>query len=459
MSDPGKGVIDPVGAVRPDRLVDGAKVYYGWIVLGVGAFAMVMTSPGQTYAVSAFVDQYLEAMSLGRGLVSSLYTGGTLTAALFLPLIGRMVDRHGARLVMVVVVSALAVVCLYMSVVRGAVMLFIGFVGLRLFGQGGLSLVAKNVVAQWWVRRRGMAMGIVGTASALLGSGGFPNLINALIPAVGWRGTYVILASMLAALMIPLAAIFVRDTPEAHGLLPDGGDRVRKAGNAPDRSEDRIEDNWTLAEASRTGAFWIVNAGLALQSAVMTGITFHLFSIFAERGLDSTVAAAAFLPMAITGALVMLGSGVLVDHISPRFLLSAALALQALVLVLATLLSSPALAIAFALTVGISGGMERTVANVIWPAYFGRRHLGTITGVTTTVMVAASAFGPMPIGIAYDLIGSYTPILLAASPVPLLLALGALFYGRKPTRRANEAGTERSPGGDQQQQSDADDHR
>ncbi len=154
-----------------------------------------MTSPGQTYVFSAFLDYFIEDLELSRSLISTLYTVGTLTASFVLPFVGRQFDKRGARVMITLMSLLLGLACIYMDFVRGALMLGVGFFMMRQFGQGSLSLVSRNVINLWWVRRRGLAMGIAGVAGALLG-GLFPYIINSMIPIYGWRMTYIIMVRL-----------------------------------------------------------------------------------------------------------------------------------------------------------------------------------------------------------------------------------------------------------------------
>ena len=195
------------------RLVAASPIYYGWVILIVGTLGSVMTSPGQTYAVSVFIDYFIEDLGLSRSLVSTLYSVATLTASFALPFVGRQFDKRGARLMVPLCSLLLGLACIYMSFVLNAVMLGLGFFALRLLGQGSLSLVTKNAINQWWVRRRGLAMGISGVAAGLLGMGGFPTLINWLIGLGGWREAYMVLGAVLVLVMFPLGWIFIRNQP------------------------------------------------------------------------------------------------------------------------------------------------------------------------------------------------------------------------------------------------------
>jgi sugar phosphate permease len=315
-------------------------------------------------------------------------------------------------------------------------MLGIGFVLIRMLGQGSLSMVSSNVINRWWVQRRGTMLSFAGVLTGLLGSGSFPSLVNALIEAFGWRSSYMLLGLMVAVVMLPVGLIFFRRQPEDYGLLPDGARSSSADGTVGARGF--VEEHWTRAEAVRTPAFWIIGLALACISMLGTGLQFHMVSIFSDAGLSAGAAAAAFMPIAVTGAIVRIVSGVLVDRVPVRFLLSAALIGQAMSLAMAPRLHDATTALAYGVVLGITGSVHMTVSAVVWAKYFGRRHLGSITGMASLVGVAGSALGPMPMGIARDLLGSYHLALTVAAALPLLLSIVALF-ARRPRRHGPPA--------------------
>ncbi len=408
------------------RLVKKSPVFYGWIILAAGTLGLILTSPGQTYAVAIYTDYFITDLGLSRSLVSGLYTLGTLAGSLALPLVGRQLDRYGARRMVVMIAALFGLACLFMGLVQNALMLGLGFMAIRLLGPGSLGLVSQNVINQWWVRRRGTVTGISGLLVSLLGVGGFPKLINALIPWVGWRASYMLLGLLLIGMML-LGFLLFRSQPEEYGLEPDG------SGHGPTGSEPvptlLSEENWTLGEASRTYAFWVVALGLALMAMLSTGLFFHMVSIFATKGLSPAAAASIFFSIALTTALVMLGSGILADQLPARLLLASALACLAVSLWLA---QTPYVEEVFwyGLALGIALGLMQTVNNVVWPNYFGRRHLGSIAGATITILVFGSALGPLPLGLAWDVWGNYDPALKLLAVPPLLLSVLSLFVGR-----------------------------
>jgi MFS family permease len=419
------------------RLVDKSPIFYGWIILAAGTFITIMTSPGQTYVVSIFIERFIEDLDLSRSIVSTLYTVGTLAGSLVLPFVGRQIDRFGTRVMAAVVSVLFGAACIYMGTVRNAVMLGAGFIAIRMLGQGSLGLVGKTAINRWWVRRRGFVSGISGLVHSLLGVGAFPNLIHALIPIYGWRRSYQLIGGALMLIAAPVGYIFLRRRPEVYGLAPDGsidpapakGMRADKStAHAPDHQPQ--EESWTASEAMRTPTFWVASLGLALLAMLVTGLFFHMVSIFEDNGLPQNVAATVYVPISVATALVNLGSGFLADRLPMRWLLALALFCQTASLVMAQFLQGTTLAFIYGVLLGTTTGLMSIVGSVIWADYYGREHLGSITGITSMILIVGSSLGPMPMGIARDLLGSYTTTLNIAAIFPFLLGMLSLFVGR-----------------------------
>jgi len=361
-----------------------------------------MTSPGQTYVISVLLEPIITELGLSRSTVSILYAIGTVVGGLALPLLGRLIDQQGARKMVLIIAPIAGIACIYMAAVQNMIMLTIGFILLRLFTHGGLTLSSQNVINQWWIRRRGSIMGISGVAWALIGFGLFPPAIHWLINLYGWRTSFVIQGMVLLLIMIPVGLFLFREQPEKYGLYPDG--------MAPSQSSDGVEsleENWTVAQAIRTVAFWTVTMAITINGMLVTGLFFHITSIFQDNGLSAGLAASVYVPIALTMALVNLGGGPLADRIPARFLMSLALLLMVVALFIVRYLNGTPSAILYGVVIGTSIGLAVVVQNVIWANYFGRQNLGSITSIATTVLLIGTAIGPIPLGFARDILGSY----------------------------------------------------
>ena len=150
------------------ELHSGRRVFSGWRILALATLTGALTGPGQTIGVSVFVDRFINDLGLSRSQVSTAYLIGTLVAALGLPAIGRQIDTVGVRRAMTVIGASFGVALIAMAGVQGFVTLSIGFVLIRLLGQGSLTLASTVVVTLWFERRRGTALGIFSTGTSVL---------------------------------------------------------------------------------------------------------------------------------------------------------------------------------------------------------------------------------------------------------------------------------------------------
>lgn len=408
-------------------IVRRVPIYYGWVIMVMATFAMIMTTPGQTFGVSVFIEHFISELGLSRSTVSTLYLIGTLIGSATLTYVGRLIDRYGPRFIMTITLGLLGLTCFLMSQVNGMIMLGIGFMLLRMLGQGSLSLVSSNSINQWWVRRRGVILGMSGVATALFGMGVGPNLLNWMIDRFSWRTSYIILGLILILVAMPLAYAFLRRRPEDYELLPDGDEAASDPKEANSSGKPVAEENWTFAEAIRTRIYWVFMAGISSIAMLGTGLTFHIVSLFEDKGLTADMAAQIFFPMSITMAAVNLISGFLVERVRLRDLAAGAMFLQALSLWMVPFLGYTGVSILFAMTLGTLFGMMRTVSVVAWAKYFGRLHLGQISGLFSTVTAGASALGPVLMGVARDQFGNYESILNPIAILPLILGVACLF--------------------------------
>ena len=396
------------------RVIERTPFFYGWVILAAGTFGMVMTTPGQTLGVSVFLDKIIADLGVSRSFVSLLYTIGTVTGSFALPFVGRFIDRRGPRIAVVFIAALFALACGYMGLVHNIVMLLLGFVLVRGLGQGSLSLVSQHVVNLWFVRRRGLAVGLTGLGMAAA-TAFFPMVIQSLIASYGWREAYALLGLLVAVTILPAGALLFRSRPESFGLVPDGG-RMFEA-----RYPASQEVDYTLAEARRTRTFWLFVAGNTLVAALTTGLVFHHFSIMAMGGLDRTLAAQVFVPFGIMTAAANLVAGALLDRVPPRYLLAAMLAAQTAALALAAVVA-PGLVFVYGALLGATMGIRGGVQGAVFAHYFGRANLGAVMGTASTIGVLGTAVGPLLFALTEAASGSYAPVLLVSAAVSLALA-------------------------------------
>ncbi len=426
-------------------------VYYGWIILAISATSMFFSGPGQTYSISVFIDYYINDFGLSRSLVSSIYSFATLLSGCLLFIMGRMIDRFGHRKVTFIVALMLGFTCLWNSFIVGPIMLFIGFFMLRYWGQGSLVLLPSTLVPQWFIKQRGRAFSFL-NIGGFMGALSIPALNTWLIYTWGWPTTWRIWAVVIILGFAPLAYYLIRNKPEDMGLLPDSPSgrelprvQYQTMSQTPNKSTDHsthqstdqstdessappgdpsiVEESWTLGEAIRTRAFWFILISVCVPSMVGTGIIFHLFSIFSENGLSRAAAPLVLGIMPFASFATSFVGGFLIERFKLHYILALAFIGYTGSMIVLLFSFSLFTAILFAIAIGASNGFIAVGQGVVWPNYYGRKHIGSIKSIVMTALVIASALGPLPFGVAFDYFQSYTEIIILMTMAPTIADL------------------------------------
>lgn len=141
------------------------RYYYGWFIVFIAALGVFFSGPGQTYSNSSFIDEHILEFGWSRSEVSGIYSAATLVAGFIMMAVGRFIDRFGQRVMMTTIGILFALACFWNSIVSGIWMMAIGFFLIRLLGQGSMSLMPNTLVAQWFIKRRGLAFSLMSLGS------------------------------------------------------------------------------------------------------------------------------------------------------------------------------------------------------------------------------------------------------------------------------------------------------
>ena len=420
----------PEAAARTKPWPARLPFYYGWVILPAASLALFASGPGQTFAVSVFVDPLIDEFGWSRTSVSGLYTAGSLTAAGTMFGVGRLMDRFGARAILAIVGALMGLAAIWMSKVNSQLELYAGFAALRIFGQGSMTLIPTALVAVWFLRRRGKLTALTGLGM-MAAQVTFPPLIHYLIARIGWRDAWLVLAVIVWAVALPVAVLFVRRSPESVGLHPDGA----AAATGSDGVTEGVATDWPLGMAMRTRAFWLILVAGSSQSLISTALVFHQADVLSTRGVGAGVSAAVLSVMGPATFIGVMSAGVLADRYANRYLIAIGQLMLMSAIAMVMCLTQSWQAVVYGGVLGFASGFTITASAVIWPNYFGRRHLGSIRGVATTMVLAAAALGPLPLSLGFDLAGSYTTVLGFALLLPA--ACGVMAYiARPPTLAA-----------------------
>jgi MFS family permease len=330
-----------------------------------------------------------------------------------MPLLGRLMDRYGSKRAILWIGVLLSLVLLGASFITEILGLTVSYVGLRMTGQGALSLAATTLIARAVTHRPGLALGIVGavgSAGISLAPVGVERLIAWTDIATAWR----IESALVALIVIPIALALPKDAPQ---LTTDTGTHIVVV----------PESGHTVSQALRTGMFWVISSAGFTIGMLSTGLSFHLISILGEQGLTPLEAAANFIPQTVTALLATLGLGAIIDRIDPRWGVAASMITMATTLLLLPLVGPGISSILFGLALGTAMGALRGVEAAAFVRYYGRGHIGSIRGIATSVTLASTALGPLYFALGFTVSGSYVPASILAAALPTLVALSAIF--------------------------------
>ena len=412
-------------------------IFYGWVILWAGTIGMLMSVPGQTVGVSAFTEDLLNDLQVNRDNLSLAYLVGTIFSGLMITKAGKFYDKYGARVMAFIAGVVLGVVLLYLTrvgrianVLQRAdwitptaatfVLLSIGFWGIRFFGQGMLTMVSRNMVMKWFDKRRGMANAVLGIFTALAFSMA-PQMLGQIINRFDWRGAWVMLAITVGILFAIFVLIVFRDNPQSCGLQPDGRMPVRRKKKRPPSLPAK---DFTLKEARITLPFWVFTLALALSSLYVTGLTFHIVSIFESSGMTEDKALAIFFPTSIIAVTVQFVFSYLSDFVKLKYLLIfflSGLLISSFGLFL--LSGKPSAYFIIIAGNGIVWGMYSVLIGVTWPRFYGLKHLGAISGFSLSIAVFGSAMGPYLFSLSLKYAGSYGIVALFCMILAVVLLL------------------------------------
>ncbi len=410
------------------------RLFYGWVMLGVGALAVFASGPGQSHIFSVYITPISDDLDISRTSISSAYAAATLLAAFGLPYVGRLIDRLGVRRVVLCVSILFGFANFAFGHITGLVTLALAFGALRFLGQGSLMLSGNYLVSQWFSQRRGIALSLTALGFSL-SMAAHPPLAQWLIDQVGWRASWFWLGIVTWALLVPMIVILVQNRPEDMGLRPDGA----IAPDVPSVSgRDAMDVGLTLHAAVRTPSFWIIALGLSSLSMLVTGMFFHQVSVFSLQGLDARIAARAFSISAIVMIVTMPLFGHLLDRLPTRPMFTSALLIMSASLVALAQVDDVASMILFSVFFGLANAGLQSHYTFMWARYFGRRHLGSIQGAAQTIGVVGASIGPLPLGLAFDLFGSYSGTLYLLAGLPVVCASMLLFL--RPPRLDDDTG-------------------
>ena len=404
------------------------RVFAGWWI----AAAASMSS----FAAVSFFNPVLGALtpelqaeygwstaSIALTMVIGGVGGGAIAS-----FVGPIADRYGARWLLFGSVGAVA-----------GLLVSIGYMSqlwqfLLIWGLGrGLTVAVVDiavvvVIANWFISRRGSAMGLtmIGTRGGMMI---FPLVISAGIWLGGLREAFLLMA-LLVIIVGWLPSLIIRRRPEDVGLRPDGLGRRARRSSADAAQTLPSDPDWTVREAMRTRAFWLLLFGTTILMAVSGSVNFTFVSHMTQNGIDADTARSALALWAGMGIVGGVLGGELRQRLAVRYSLPLVILITTSALVWFVLTDSVWMAFVFAVWHGLAFGAQLPLNRISFPDYFGRYSVGRIRSVTAPPQLLINAFGPLVSGLVIDNRGSYDLIYVVFVGLLLSAALSVLLARR-----------------------------
>ena len=422
------------------------NIFRGWWVLLAIALATLFAGGSAHWAFTILIDPLTDEFGVSHSKLLGVVSVSGLVGSISSPLLGRTVDKHGARIVGTASLLALGLSLVLSSQVQALWQFYIVYGGgLGISMAGLLQVSAPAAAANWFLRKRGIAFASFSIAAAAAGMT-FPLLTQAIVDWQDWRMVWLIFGLATLAIPTPIAWLAIRRKPEDVGQYPDGMTREaweesQSAASRPEKEADEVSDvSWTLKEASKTAAFWLLNGGLILISFPSLAVLVVLHPYFTELGVASGTASRLVSAYALGVLLGAFAWGFLVQLSSARVLLVPYAALYGTSIALLAAFGEAPVAVLYLIMVYLGmtviGGMQ--LGNQAWADFFGRRYIGSIIGAAHLLRVLPMIAAPLVAGVIHDSMDSYK-YAFALFAIFCLTACVVFLLARRPQKRGLSA--------------------
>jgi len=404
-------------------------IFYGWIVVATASVILALQW-GFHESFGIFFTELYRDLALTRTEVSGSYALFYVVSSTLGILTGRLNDRYGPRLILTISVIVISIGCALMSVVNTLWQLYVVYGVIIAVGAafGWVPVIAT--VCHWFVRKRGMALGITKAATGI-GMFIMPPLSQFLIIKLGWRISYLIIAGLICAIGLP-ASRFTRADPAEKGLYPDN-----IKGTVKNTGKDKRLYNtrgFTIKQALRTKQFWLLFA-LSAIFALPFGIWIHLKAYMIGFGISEMTAATV---IGLSGAAYVVGVlaiNYLSDRIGRKKPLIISLILMGLMMLWLMRAREPWEFYVFTIIIGFSWGGSGLFSAIIADS-FGLKFLGSIYGMLDASWGIGAGISPLLAGYIFDTTGSYQLSIIMGAVV-IFITAGLALLLRPPEEPAS----------------------
>jgi len=404
-------------------------IFFGWWIV-IACSVLTFYGAGTFfYGFTVFVHPMAKELGWSMALISGAFSLYRLESGIGAPLAGFLLDRIGPRILVLVGGLIWGAGFIYLSHVRTVLHFYLAFFVISFgwtFASG--TAVPSALIAKWFMRRRGRALGIFTAVSGL--SGLLVPILSYLIDIYGWQLTLLMMGFFTFLVTTPVS-ITLRHKPEDHGLLPNGkpSSITPEDRFAADASEYR-EVDFSVGKALLTPAFWLLSLASTIFYMTMSALFVHIVPHLISAGIEARVASLAVMFITLCSVLGRAGYGWLSDTLNKKWLLISAFLLQGVGLFIFSQVHQVIHLIPFVLAYAPSYGGGIVLRATITGEYYGRKNFGTIYGILVGMGTFGGIAGPVIAGLAYDFYGDFRLVFVIFALVSLFSAFLLLTLKR-----------------------------
>jgi MFS family permease len=395
---------------------------YAWVVVAVVAATLTMAS-GARFLFGVVLKPMSEEFGWNRAQLTGTVMLAMIVLSICQPLVGMLIDRIGAKSILVGGIALLGVSLIPLSFATNLWQIYVLYGVLTSFGLAAASpVLATSIVSRWFTHKRGLAMSLATSGSAF-GQLLIVPIATWIMLATSWQTTYRVLAVALLAVAVPLSAIFLRDAPR---------EMVAAGRDLPP------EDGLTLREACAHPAFWILGFGFVVCGWTMAFPNIHFLAYADDMGMSVLHAASTVSVTAIFSILGAVLLGLAADRFQRTSVLALTYALRGLAFLLLLLLPAGNLLYVYGLVLGISWTATTPLTAAIAADRYGPKHLGLIFGSLFTFMNLGFGFASLLDGLIFEVSGGYQVTLMINVVLGVVAAIAAAlvpYFGHERQRR------------------------
>ena len=399
---------------------DPKQFFYGWYLVAVGVFLLSISSLGVFRGMSPLMPVLQKNFGWTRTQISLSSLLTRVEGAALGPIEGFLIDRIGARKMVLIGFSIMAVGFVLFSFIQNLWQFYAVFILINLGNGIGGWLAVVTILNSWFRRKRTIAM--AGAMSGILIAGIFvPPYTIALNH--GFRMTVFVFGLIILAVALPCVKI-IKNNPEELGLLPDGAETESDLDKStPSKISQDQEVEFTVGQALKTRVFWILTVAHVSSTISLATLSIHLMARLQDIGLSSTTASYIELVSSVVALPSLFVAGWLGDKVSKKYLVALFLFLQGISTIVLTVANGLPLALLFAVFYGIAFGGRIPLMTAIRGDYFGRKAFASIMGWSMLPNGILMAIAPVWAAWMFDTYGSYTVPFLSYAVINLAGAL------------------------------------